>query len=260
MSHVLELTGVHFTFQNKHILEEITTSFEKGTTTVIMGPSGCGKSTLLKVAAGLTVHQEGTVAYLGQNIDKLNEAETIEMRRHMSFVFQDGALWANKTIYQNLELPMTFHFPNFPPDQIKNKIRHWTRFLGIDDELGHRPSELSIGEQQLASLCRALVTEPEVILLDEPTSTLDGQSRTRVIEILTTLKKEGKTLVIVTQLPEIAARLADRLVLLKGGKILTQGEFSEVVRNPDPQVIEILTSVLSQASTFSSDILDLLGG
>lgn len=260
MTPPLELKEASFAFQGSRIMKQVSCRFEPATTTVVMGASGAGKSTLLKLAAGLMVPQEGQVYFRGKDLNLMAEAETVEMRRNLGFVFQDFALWANKTIYQNLELPLSFHFPAMSPKEIRNKIHDWAGRFGLEAELDMRPSQLSNGEQQLTSFIRGLIIDPEIILLDEPTASLDSVSRSKVLEVLLDLKSKGRTLVVVTQVPEVTSRVADRLVLIKHGRILVQGDFNEVVKNPDPQVVEILTSVLSQAATFSSDILDLLGG
>lgn len=252
------LADIGFLADTTWLLQDFNLTVPTGSCTVIMGPSGCGKSTVLKIAAGLTVPQQGRVDLLGTSLDDLSPARNIELRSRTGFVFQDAALWANKSIQQNIDLPLQFHFPKLSAADRDQRIRSLCQQMAFTENLNNRPSQISLGEQKIASFLRALSVDPDLLFLDDPTSSMDGQSVDRLVNILLELKKRGKTLVMVTQTPEITAKLADRLVIMKAGKILTEGPFAEVVRNPDPAVIEILTAVLSQAATFDNDILDLL--
>lgn len=226
--------------------------------TVLMGPSGGGKSTLLRLAAGLIFPDSGRVLLAGHDWSELSDRENTEFRKSLGFCFQKGALWANKSVYQNIELPYQYHHPQADRQQVRDAVARAAQRAGIQKILGTRPSQLSLGEQKLASLARALILDPPILFLDDPTGGLDAQATERLIELFNDLKKQGRTLFLVTQEPAVTARLADHLVLVKSGRILASGPFAEVVRNPDPEVTAILTSVLSQAATFSGDILDLL--
>jgi ABC-type transporter Mla maintaining outer membrane lipid asymmetry ATPase subunit MlaF len=198
------------------------------------------------------------VLYRGLDWSDLNDHENISVRAGLGFAFQNGALWANKSVYQNIELPYVYHHPKAERQEVRDAVAKAARLSGIRAQLGLRPSQLSLGEQKLVSLARALVLSPQVLFLDDPTGGLDPQATEALLELFANLKSEGTTLVLVTQEPAVTARLADRLLLMKGGAILAWGTFSEVTRDPNPEVVAILTSVLSQAATFSGDILDLL--
>ena len=233
-------------------------SVPEGCCTVVMGPSGAGKSTLLRLGAGLIPALSGRVKFRGLDWNDLSDHDNAGIREGLGFAFQNGALWANKSVYQNIELPYLYHRPKADRQGVRDAVARAARLVGIQAQLALRPSQLSLGEQKLVSLARALVLDPEVLFLDDPTGSLDAQATERQLVLFQDLKRQGRTLVVVTQDPTVTARIADRLMLLKAGAVLTEGLFAEVTRNNDPEVVAILTSVLSQAATFSGDILDLL--
>lgn len=255
---VLEFEDVDFNPGTSPLFTNLSLSVPLGTCTVFMGPSGAGKSTLLRLGAGLIPPLSGTVKFRGLDWYDLSDNDNVGVREGLGFAFQNGALWANKSVYQNIELPYLYHRPKAERQEVRDAVARAARLAGIQAQLALRPSQLSLGEQKLVSLARALVMDPEVLFLDDPTGSLDAQATEKQLGLFQDLKRQGRTLVMVTQDPTVTARVADRLILMKAGTILTQGSFSEVTRNPDPEVVAILTSVLSQAATFSGDILDLL--
>jgi len=256
----VELRNITIERDGFTILKDVTSLFPQGRSTVVMGFSGSGKSTLLKIAAGLTPQDEGTVKIFGKDLDSIGAAEMFEVRGRAAYVFQDAALWANMTTYQNLALPLQFHRRAMSPGQIQARIQGLIDEFDFRDNLQLRPASLSAGERKILSFIRALVLDPEVLFLDEPTSFVDSATSDRMIHLLKRLKQEGKTLITATHSPTIAAQLADRLVVLKDGEILAQGDLKDVSRSTDPRVTEILSDVLSQPASYDADLLDLLGG
>ena len=260
MDSAVELYDITMVRDGYSILKNVSANFPQGKSTVVMGFSGSGKSTLLKVAAGLSLQDSGKVRLLGTDLDSVKAPELFKLRGRTSFVFQDSALWANMTTYQNLALPLQFHRRALQPEEVKKKIESYIEEFDFRDNLQLRPASLSAGERKIVSFIRALLLEPELLFLDEPTSFVDNATSEKMLRRLKSLKQEGRTLVTATHVPTIAAQLADRLVILKDGEILTQGEVQDVSRSADPRVKEILSEVLSQAATYDTDILDLLGG
>lgn len=255
---VLEFEGLVYSPGASPLFNDLRLIVPTGVCTVFMGPSGAGKSTLLRLGAGLIPPQSGRVLYRGLDWAELSDHDNAVIREGLGFAFQNGALWANKSVYQNLELPYQYHHPKAARQDIRDAVARAARLTGLESQLALRPSQLSLGEQKSASLARALVLDPPVLFLDDPTGSLDAQATEKQLNLFQNLKREGRTLLLVTQDPLVTARLADRLVILKGGTVLAHGPFAEVTKNPDPAVVAILTSVLSQAATFSGDILDLL--
>lgn len=240
------------------ILDSVSVTFPFHQCTVVMGFSGSGRSSLLKVAAGILWPEEGVVRVNGKPLSRMSEKELLEFRSQSSFAFQDAALWSNLTVYQNLLLPLQFHRRKTPIEQLDRKIRRILSEFEFQDNPQFRPAQLSAGERKLISLLRALVLEPSILFLDEPTSFLDNVTVERILRTLKIQKQEGKTLIIATHNPELTSQLADRLVVLKGGRVVEQGPFKEVVRSKNPVVIEVISEVLSEAAVYDTDILELL--
>jgi ABC-type transporter Mla maintaining outer membrane lipid asymmetry ATPase subunit MlaF len=223
-----------------------------------MGPSGSGKSTLLKAAAGLIVPDAGTVEILGVDPDRASDSELEALRKRNGFVFQDGALWQNMTLYQNLALPVQYHSPAIDAKTLRARIDGLVRELSISASLALRPSQVSAGERKLISFARAVVNEPELVFMDEPTTSVDTERIELLIRKLRDLKEHRQTIIAVTHNARIASQLADHVVVLKEGRILRFGSLKEVSRSGDPEVERILTDVLSETATYDGDILELL--
>jgi len=240
------------------LFENLNVSFPKGKTSVIMGPSGCGKSTMLKIAAGIALPDYGTVYFDNKPLHKLSEKELLLFKKTNGFVFQDAALWANKSIFQNLSLPLEFHFRHLSQDEIRRRVNEMLKKIGFRDNPELRPAQLSSGEQKMASFARALITDPTVIFMDSPLISIDSEIADRIIHMIQELKKQEKTIIISTHDPVLTSMTADYLIVLKKGVILEMGDFDDVVRSTNKEVMSVLTNVLSKASTYDGDILDLL--
>lgn len=241
------------------ILSDINIDFFHQMTSVVIGPSGCGKSTILKIAAGIIPPEGGTVFIDGKNVLKIPDREMINLRKSHGFVFQDAALWANKTVAQNLSLPLQFHFHSLSREEVNRRVTETLKKTGYHDEENLKPDQLSAGERKIVSFARAIITQPRLIFLDDPTISVDREGVDKILGIIKDLKEQNKTLIVSTHDPMLTSMIADYLVIVKQGKVLEAGPFKEVVRSTDREVIAILTDVLSQSSTYAGDILDLLG-
>jgi len=252
------LQDVHLQFEDYPVLDGVSARFPAGKTTIVMGPSGSGKSTLLKAASGLVPVEGGKVFMLGKHLASITDREERELRRRNGFVFQDGALWQNLTVYQNLALPLQFHFPGIVRAEVERRISHHLHGLGFDHQMHLRPAQISIGERKIISFFRALILDPELIFMDEPTSSVDHNTADRMIRTIRHLRESGKTMIIATHSAELTSLIADDLLVMKAGKVIEHGPLQEVVRSTQPEVTEILTDVLSQTATYDGDILKLL--
>lgn len=252
------LRDVTIRYDGEEILDEISVSFPRAECTIIMGPSGSGKSTLLRAAAGLIVPDHGSVELLGANLAHVSDRVMEDLRARNGFVFQDGALWQNLTLQQNLALPLQFHDAHIDEAAIAEKIDRLVKELGGTQRLDLRPAAVSAGERKIVSFARALIADPELVFLDEPTSSVDGERTDLMIRKLRVLKDRKVTLIAVTHNARIASQLADHVLVLKAGKILSFGTLSEVSRTGDPEIERILTDVLSETATYDGDILELL--
>jgi ABC-type transporter Mla maintaining outer membrane lipid asymmetry ATPase subunit MlaF len=260
MSELIELENVSAAQAGYEVLRDVNLSFPEGRSTVIMGPSGCGKSTLLKVAAGLIPPDRGSVRYKGEDIYWMSERRLREMRKTNGFAFQDAALWENKTIGENLALPLQVNFPELTRSEVERRVVHTLERGGLTDSINQRPAELSGGERKLIGFLRAMIAEPSLFFMDTPTGTIDPVMAERIMAMIREIKSKGCSIVAVTHDRRIASTLADRLVVLSAGIVLAEGEFNTVKNSPDPRVREVLSEVLGEIASFDTDLLTLLGG
>jgi phospholipid/cholesterol/gamma-HCH transport system ATP-binding protein len=258
MDPLIELQSVTVHAQEHISLDEVSVALPANRSTVIMGPSGSGKSMLLKVAAAIIPPDSGRVLMRGRSFQRLSQKDMLQFRRTSGFMFQDAALWENKTILENLALPIQLHFPRRDGGEIESRIRELLRPMNLLDSLHLRPAALSEGEQKIVSFLRAIVLEPEILFLDDPTPSIDHQLLEKMLEMIKALKERGCTIIAVTHDAHLTAMIANHLVILKGGRVLEAAPASEVRRSTDREVIEILSRVLSEAATYDTDILDLL--
>ena len=258
MDSVIELQSVTVHSQEHISLDEVSVAFPANRNTVIMGPSGSGKSMLLKVAAAIIPPDSGRVLMHGRNIQRLGQKDLLEFRRSSGFMFQDAALWENKTIFENLALPIQLHYPRRSGGEIEGRIRELTEPMNLLDSLDLRPAALSEGEQKIVSFLRAIVLDPDILFLDEPTTSIDHQLLEKMLRFIKTLNERGCTIIAVTHDAHLTAMIANHLVILKDGRVLEAAGTAVVRRSASREVIEILSQVLSEAAAYDTDILDLL--
>jgi len=198
-------------------LRGVSVSILPGEFVSIMGPSGCGKSTLLHVIGGLAQATTGKVLLDGNDLTAMTDAERTLLRRHkVGFVFQRFNLLPTLDTYHNIALAQHIHGNGFDP----HRFEAVTGLLGLAERLKHKPSELSGGEQQRVALARAIISEPKIVLADEPTGNLDTKSSDTVLALLRKLNKElGQTIVMITHNPE-AATYGDRVLHMRDGMVV----------------------------------------
>jgi putative ABC transport system ATP-binding protein len=199
------------------VLEDISFSVPSGTTYAIVGPSGSGKTTLLGLSAGLDYPDSGKVELCGADLASLSEDERAALRNEkVGFIFQNFQLLPTLTALENVSVPLELQGKKSAASTARSLLEK----VGLGDRTHHYPSQLSGGEQQRVALARAFANNPEILFADEPTGNLDEQTGDRVVELLFDLNQEaGTTLVIVTHDMNLARR-CDRLMRLKGGRIL----------------------------------------
>jgi len=200
------------------VLDAISFSIDAGDTFSIVGPSGSGKTTLLGLCAGLDQTDEGSIALCGSELSSLNEDQRALLRNEkVGFIFQDFQLLPTLTALENVSVPLELQGA---PNAIKD-ARELLEKVGLGNRHDHYPSQLSGGEQQRVALARAFSNKPEILFADEPTGNLDEETGEKVIKLLFDLNKEmGTTLVIVTHDLDLA-KLTQKVIRLKGGKIIS---------------------------------------
>lgn len=258
MESLIELQSVTVQSQEHISLDEVSVDFPAKQSTVVMGPSGSGKSMLLKVAAAIIPPDSGKVLMYGNNLQRLSQKDLMQFRRCSGFMFQDAALWENKTIFENLALPIQLHFPQRSNEEIKKQIRELLSSMNLLDSVDLRPAALSEGEQKIVSFLRAIILDPEILFLDEPTTSIDHQLLEKMLQMIKTLNEKACTIIAVTHDAHLTAMIANHLVVLKDGRVLEAAPTAEIRRSTNREVMEILSRVLSEAATYDTDILDLL--
>ena len=218
MTGIIEMVNVSFAVKNRLVVQDFSCRFEEGKTTALLGPSGCGKSTVLKLAAGILVPNEGLVTYRGKDIFNMTRQENLDFRRESSMVFQDSALWANQSLYQNLELPLIIHFPEMSPADRGKRIKEVLGKVGYKRNLSIRPAQLSMGEQKLIAFARAIICRPNLLFLDEWLESLDDSAGQRLIHLVQLHQKENNTVILICHNFRIARYLADFIVMIKEGR------------------------------------------
>ncbi len=206
-------------------LDHANLSVNAGECVAVMGPSGCGKSTLLHLLGGLDRPTEGSVSIEGKPLAKMSDNAITQLRRRkIGFVFQFFNLIPILSAVENAALPLLLDGAS--PAKAKHKAKEWLTKVGLGQRLNSRPDQLSAGQQQRVAIARALITEPVLVLADEPTGNLDTKSGNEIAALLKQVAKEwGRTVLMVTHDPRIAA-YAERIVLMQDGKII------EDKRNP----------------------------
>jgi putative ABC transport system ATP-binding protein len=205
-------------------LDGLSLEVEPGQFVAVMGQSGSGKSTLLHLAAGLTQPESGQVRVAGNDLGTMTDrALTLFRRRHIGLVFQSFNLIPTLTAEENVALPLMLDARGRGSSngqlRPKESALALLERLNLGHRLGHRPDAMSGGEQQRVAIARALVTEPDLILADEPTGNLDTENGRAVCELLRRLAEEGRTIVMVTHEPTVAA-YAGRVVVLRDGQMV----------------------------------------
>ena len=200
-------------------LDHVDLSVDAGEFVAIMGPSGCGKSTLLNLVGGLDKPTSGMVRIAGDDIAEMDDATVTKLRRRrLGFVFQFFNLIPVLDAAENAGLPLTLD--GVAPAQARARAQEWLVKVGLDKRLHNRPDQLSGGQQQRVAVARALVTDPDLILADEPTGNLDSKSADEIADLLATAASEwGRAVVMVTHDARIAQH-AKRIVFMRDGKIV----------------------------------------
>jgi putative ABC transport system ATP-binding protein len=219
---MIELQGIKKVFrmgsQSLEALKGISLKIEKGEFISIMGPSGSGKSTLMNIIGCLDTPTAGEYLLDSDRVAGLSFDQLAAVRnRKIGFVFQNFNLLPYATAWENVELPLLFDGKN--ARRRKERVTEILKAIGLYDWREHRPSELSGGQQQRIALARALANDPPILLADEPTGNLDSRSGEEIMDILTELWKEGRTIVMVTHNDRISAR-SQRIVRLFDGLVL----------------------------------------
>ncbi|WP_199506220.1 amino acid ABC transporter ATP-binding protein [Geodermatophilus sp. TF02-6] len=241
---LVRLSGVNKWFGELHVLQDVDLSIDRGEVVVVIGPSGSGKSTLCRTINRLEAIQQGEITIDGQRLPEEGRA-LARLRSDVGMVFQSFNLFAHKTILENVTLgPVKVRRQSRAESQ--RRARELLDRVGVGAQADKYPAQLSGGQQQRVAIARALAMDPKVMLFDEPTSALDPEMINEVLDVMTSLARDGMTMVVVTHEMGFARRAANRVVFMDGGRI---------VESADPETF--FTRPRSErAKDFLSKILD----
>ena len=241
-SHIVSLHGIHHSFTpTKPVFNELNLEINKGEYLTILGPGGSGKSTLLKVILGIIKPQSGSVNVLGKPIDSLKENERSSLFKKMGMAFQQGALFDFMTVKENILFAME-NMTDFNKKEREDRVKTFLDQVLLGHAADKIPSELSGGMRRRVGFIRALVTNPELALLDEPTAGLDPVTTTIVIDMIHKIGTDiGTTMVSVTSNIDVAFRFALNVAILKDGKIIGKGTKEQLLALNDPWITNFLT-------------------
>jgi glutamate transport system ATP-binding protein len=227
---LIVLENVHKWFGPLHVLDGVNLSVERGEVVVVIGPSGSGKSTLCRVINRLETIKSGTVTFDGHALPEEGR-ELARLRSEVGMVFQSFNLFAHKTIMQNVMLgPVKVRREK--PAAVRDRALALLERVGIADQADKYPAQLSGGQQQRVAIARALAMQPKALLFDEPTSALDPEMVGEVLDVMTSLAREGMTMVVVTHEMGFARHAADRVVFMADGQLVEQATPDEFFANP----------------------------
>ncbi|MGY1810912.1 amino acid ABC transporter ATP-binding protein [Blastococcus sp. SYSU D00669] len=215
---MVRLAGVNKWFGDLHVLQDVDLTIERGEVVVVIGPSGSGKSTLCRTINRLEAVQQGEIAIDGQPLPQEGR-DLARLRADVGMVFQSFNLFAHKTILENVTLGPVKVRGTRRADAEK-RARELLDRVGVSAQADKYPAQLSGGQQQRVAIARALAMDPKVMLFDEPTSALDPEMINEVLDVMTSLARDGMTMVVVTHEMGFARRAANRVVFMDGGRIV----------------------------------------
>ncbi|MFC2133013.1 ABC transporter ATP-binding protein [Bacteroidota bacterium] len=238
---MIEISGLKKSFGRQQVLRGIDLTINEGETLAIIGRSGCGKSVLLKHIVGLLSPDEGFVKVEGKVIGDLDSKSLYEIRRKFGFLFQGAALFDSMTVEENVALPLVESKNGYSQTEIDNAVAEKLELVGLPGIQKKKPAELSGGMKKRVGLARALVTDPDYILYDEPTTGLDPIMADSIDELIKELAdKLNATAIVVTHDMFSVKKAADKIAMIHEGKIYFTGTPSEVVKSKDSVIQDFI--------------------
>lgn len=254
MDEILKIDSIEKYYGNKgnilKAIDDVSFEVQKGEFVGVMGPSGSGKTTLLNVIATIDEVSSGHIYLNGKDLTEMNKKEIARFRReNLGFIFQDFNLIDTLTIHENIALALTINKTN--KNEIDGKVNSVAKELDIEEILTKYPYEVSGGQKQRTACARALITNPKLILADEPTGALDSRSAQMLIEMISSLNKDFKATILMVTHDSFTASYCDRILFIKDGKI-----FTELVRGNNTRK-QFFNQILDVVALLGGDVRDV---
>lgn len=242
-TNLVDVRGVTFSRGSRRIFDNISLSVPRGKITAIMGPSGIGKTTLLKLIGGQIQPECGEILFEGENIPAMSRSRLYVVRKHMSMLFQSGALFTDLTVFDNVAYPLREH-TSLPAPLLHSTVMMKLEAVGLRGAANLMPSELSGGMARRAALARAIALEPDLIMFDEPFVGQDPITMGVLVKLISELNSSlGVTCIVVSHdVPEVLS-IADSAWIIADQKVVAHGSPDELEHNPDPRVRQFLDGI-----------------
>ena len=239
----IKFDNVYKSFGNNHVMKGVSFSINKGEVSTIIGKSGVGKSVLLKHIIDLMQNDSGVIYYEGTPFSRMSKADRKKLKRKFSYMFQGTALFDSMSIYDNIALPLK-ETTKISKKKIRSLVREKMEQLELLEHADKYPSQISGGMKKRVALARALITNPEVVLFDEPTTGLDPVRRNAVHSMISEYQKKfGFTCIIVShEIPDVFY-ISQRIAMLDEGKIMFEGTPDEIQKCKNPSVINFISGI-----------------
>lgn len=229
---IIEFKDVRKSFNGLLVHDGINLSIQKGEIMSLLGGSGSGKSVLLKELIGLIMPDSGDIFVLGKQITQMKEQALMQLREHVGMLFQGAALFDSLTVFENIAYPLREHL-HLTEKEMRERVAEKLRLVGLSGIEGKMPAELSGGMKKRVGLARAIATDPDIIMYDEPTTGLDPINAQRINELIVELQRKlGITTVVVTHDLHCVKTVSNRIAMLHEGKIVTVGTWNELTTSP----------------------------
>lgn len=236
----VEITGLRYRVGGKMIFDRMNISIARGKVTAIMGPSGTGKTTLLRIMTGQVLGDRGRVLVEGKNVARLTADELYDLRRQMGFLFQNGALFTDSSVYENVAFPLREH-TRLPESLIRHIVLMKLQAVGLRGAAQLMPTELSGGMARRVALARAIAMDPKIIFYDEPFAGLDPISMGVIVRLIRRLNDSlGLTSIIVSHDVEEVSAVSDHSYLISDGKVVAYGTPQELEHNKSAWVRQFM--------------------
>ena len=242
---MIEIKDIHKRYNDLEVLKGISVSIDKGEVISIIGPSGTGKSTFLRCIIYLEVAEQGTISFGNEtyNLNNMSKKEVNQLRSHSSMVFQNWNLFKNRTALENI-MEHLIYVKKLSKDESEEIAKKYLEVVGLSEKKDYYPHQLSGGQQQRIGIARAMAINPEIMLFDEPTSSLDPELIKYVLTVIKDLALSKQTMMIVTHEMKFAKDVSNRILFLEGGKILEEGKPEQIFEHPQHNRIKEFLDLL----------------